>query len=369
MLIKISERLLPFSHLPGTLVLLPGSSLRLQVYPELVKIENISGPTPILLATLLFQVRGPVEEFTVQQDLEKGCVRVWGHATHGFFRYTFHALQQGSAALCHVEKGMKEEIVVTGAWTKHTIPEHTNQFIISHKNTDVAEMQPYTVPLIERLSLGNSKAQDWALISRRRKMEEIIPLWHCLGQLVITKKPSDFSNSSSLVEKCRQTIATSRCEAILPCFLDIFLTGFEGLLSPRFTDTDHQGICSGLIHSPESPLYLLKDGKSLIRSLFIQENGEKIHVLPALLPEFHCGRLLDAKCVQSGILSIEWSKKSLRRMTFSAKEEQSVVFTFSHDLTACRLRTDDNERGVQYVAGTPIKIVPDQNYRFDNFRK
>ncbi len=121
-MITIANRLRPFSHTPGTQCLIPGTTKVLTAYPTRIEIDGEAQE---------LEVTGPVEKFLVQQDLEKGCVTVEGHAASGFFR--------------HVIQG-----------------------------------EP--IPHLERLSLGCHKKQDWDLVTRRCDLIEIAPFWFQLAQ-------------------------------------------------------------------------------------------------------------------------------------------------------------------------------------------
>ena len=111
MRIDIAARFKPFSHCPGTYVLLPGSTLRLQIFPTRLHVDDLAGPLPVSLATIDFDLTGPVDEFSIQQDLERGNVRVWGKTSSGFVRYTIHFLiQPNSGIKLFVEKAASQGI-------------------------------------------------------------------------------------------------------------------------------------------------------------------------------------------------------------------------------------------------------------------
>ena len=61
--ISIAERFKPFSHTPGTKYILPYSTLTVQVFPTLIRVEEREIP---------LELTGPVVDFTAQIDLEKG---------------------------------------------------------------------------------------------------------------------------------------------------------------------------------------------------------------------------------------------------------------------------------------------------------
>ena len=57
MRITIGLRHHPFTHVPGTFVVLPGSTLQLQIFPTLIK---VAGHEEIPLT-----LEGPIEKFTI----------------------------------------------------------------------------------------------------------------------------------------------------------------------------------------------------------------------------------------------------------------------------------------------------------------
>lgn len=345
---EIAERLRPYSHLPGTYFMLPGSALRLQVFPALIKVDDLSGSTPKHIGNIILEIQGPVDDFTVQQDLEKGVIVVWGKSKKGFFRYRISALTNGM--MLEFEKGimaMKSE----GEWSLH---KNDAQYVFGSASK---AGNSFVLPVVERLSLGNHKSQDWTLMQRRQKFEEILPIWHRLGQLV-----PKHEGSSRLLQQCRDAIGGNAPEKIIESFREVFLAGFDFGLSPRLCDTDHQGIFQDC-KPTGSALQLLSEGADLIRSLFVRFDGDKIKLLPALPTEFHCGRFL------SESLSVEWTKKDLRRVVFNAKDNKQITFAFSRGNTHCRLRTSNKDSGIKYVSGDKLDVVAGTPYWFDNFQK
>jgi len=74
MKIKIAERLRPFSHTPGASCLIPGTCFAVTAFPTLLRIDQHE---------IKLKLTGPVSNFTLQQDLEKNCVFVFGKAKEG----------------------------------------------------------------------------------------------------------------------------------------------------------------------------------------------------------------------------------------------------------------------------------------------
>lgn len=341
MRITIGERFKPYSHIPGTPFILPGSSLCFRIYPTLIRINNLENGKA---EEIKFTIPGPLEDFTIQQDLEAGLLRVWGKTEFGFVRYKIIAQEKGFTI--NVEKA----------------PKDVNVFPIASEKASSFHSMP-----AERLSLGVTKAQDWTLMIRRRDLAEIFPLWFRLGQSISYTsviKPSQ----ATLWTKCCEIVEKGTPDIILKPFEHLFTAAFEGGLSPRLEDTDFQGF-SLPVSSFTSPLPLLSEGAKLIRSLFLQVNNEVISILPALPSAFHCGRMLNITCVQWGTLDLEWTKKKIRRMIFRAQKTGDLSFIFQKNIKKFRLRTGNKDRGKYINSGSIIRIEEGQAYWFDNFEQ
>ena len=347
--IEITKRQRPFCHLPGTYVVLPGSSLRLQVFPAMLIIDDLSGALPEPRAAISFEMAGPFSEFTVCQDLEKGDVQVWGKSRTGHLRYRIAALAAGEGVMLTLEKKLPAPVALqcAGEWklSAGSLLNPGDRCAICPDLSQADSLKCFSMPMIDRLSLGSHKAQDVELMRRRMDFAEIFPHWHRLGQVVKHRAAATQMGTAALLATCQLSIQANAPEHILSNFKDLFLTGFEGILSPRLIDTSFQGIALPKL-DPQinaSPLQLLLQGAELIRSLFIQQEQQHINLLPALPPEFHCGRLLNTACGQEGLLSLEWTKKSMRRACFHAFRKTSISFSFSTSEKRCRLRRSNKD--------------------------
>src|ERR1700688_868586 len=94
MRIDIAQRLRPFSHVPGAACLLPKSRWQVQVFPTLLLFKNLQNGE---LLKWELDLKGPVRGFTVEQDLEKSHVRVFGHSPLGYVCYVIRREEEGIA--------------------------------------------------------------------------------------------------------------------------------------------------------------------------------------------------------------------------------------------------------------------------------
>lgn len=373
----IAERLRPFSHLPGTAFILPGSSLSLEIFPALIRVTDLTLTLPVVLAEISIDLSGPVEGVTVMQDLENGSLRVFGNSSEGYFRYSLRGMENGKGIVVLVKKTPPNGMLFhsQGLWASHHFSSIQAGEEIIFSEGVIKEAAVCKFAELERLSLGSHKLQDWELIHRRLDFREIFPIWFRLGQMVSPPVSSELTGTALLLNDCRRSISADAPENILAEFKKLLIAGTVGGLSPRLVDTEYSGIKhhgNSFVEAPAgeaSALIILTEGAHLIRSLFIRQEQNAIHVLPSVPPEFHCGRFLDVKCGDEGLLSIEWTKKSLRCMAFSAQKDQKLTFVFSNDETKCRLRTSTKDKGIVYAPGSELNILAGKNYWFDNFQR
>ncbi|MDE3045734.1 MAG: hypothetical protein KGJ02_03725 [Verrucomicrobiota bacterium] len=320
MVIRIGEKLKPYSHQPGTRVVLPLSHCVVQAFPALFRIEG-AGEWSL-------GVTGPVKEFTVELDLEHNCVWMWGHGNEGYYRLKLEASETGIAltvdrapaagiAVGSKMLGRKEKLLLTGTGHVCTKPGH------------------------ERLSLGNWKAQDWDLVQRRMDLKEIAPILFTLGQRVPTAKEAKGPVADVLKKDLKSFVRV----------------GMSGLFVPRLNDELHQGIVSEE-RGHGDPFSLLREAYWQIRICLL--DGMK--VLPHLPHDWDAGR---ATGLQTGVgeIDIEWSKRAIRQMEFRSVVNGEVTFQFQKGIGSCRVGKE------RLKNGEPLIVEALRTYRFDRFQK
>ncbi len=307
--ISIAQRFCPFSHLPGSSALLPGSALVVRAYPTRLELRSLEGET---LAVRDYPVVGPVKEFTLQQDLEKGHIRVWGKTADGFFRYRIHATADGAQLVA--EKGPMETELLLG----------TSQEI-------------YTPPALERIAFGDHHKQDWEGVKRRNTLAEILPFWFHLSQHTPSQEGTLFSKNLA----------------------HLFQAGFSGILVPQTADPLLQGIPVTL---PEVPLLLLTEGGTFIRSLLLQETEGALSLVPGITRELQSGRALGLR-TKWGVLDMEWRSGKLRRVALEATKSGTLSLVLPKEIKRFRVN------GVRQDAGSHLSIAQGERAELDRFEK
>lgn len=351
MLISIAERFRPFSKLPGVACLLPLSKLQLQIYPAYIKVYDLSQAEPDLKSEFSLPIQGPVKEFTVMQDLEKGCLKVWGESKEGFFRYRVHAANTNDGFAL--------------------IPEKTPAPHLFDALPGINQIESLcTPPGLERLSFGVTKKADWTLVHRRFELAEILPFWYRLGQMT----PSVMMHSegtASMLCAIKEAIDSKDPANLSVSFKNLYQGGFDGLLNCHLRDSNHQGFMLPPVPKGSlcSPLLLLSRGAQLIKQMLVTvANSQRVDILPCLMPELHAGRLCNASLGEIGWLDLEWSKKQARRMVFFSPKNQTLSFHFQSRLKSYRLRKADAKLPLVKKCGEEVEFEADKTYYFDCFQ-
>lgn len=339
MKITINERFKPYSHEAGTLTLLPGSGWPIQIFPCLIRIYRSEQE----LTELNLDLQGPVKQFTLFNDLEKGCLTVSGCSSEGWFRYHLIASDDLENIRFHVDRAPTGRL---------RIQNETDLF----KDSGFV---PYRIPACDRLSFGCHKAQDWTLVKRRSSLDEILPFWHRLGQLIPQlPSPEHWSGTLSLLKECEETES---------CWEKLLLCGFREMLVPQLNDSLHQGIIKYERIENISPLVLLSEGAKLIRKLFIEQSEGSLLILPRLLPCLPFGRLIDVPLIGGGRVSIEWSKKTIRQVMIHSEQEGNLELHFRSNVSSYRLRQHSKDKGERRNRVSVLNLQKNHIYFLDNF--
>ena len=322
MKIEIAFRLKPYSHTPGMACLIPGTETKIEAYPTFLKIGAKEFDLP---------VTGPVRNFTIEQDLEKNCVWVFGKANEGFYRLKISAHEQGFEIF--VDKAPKGGFI---AKEKMQIGENISFFL---------------PPVCERLSLGINKDLDWDFVWRRMDLLEILPVIFCLGQKVPPASAKPLKEMGSLLEKDLESF----CKV-----------AFRQMLVPQGKDLQHLGLVSRA-NGEEDPFSLLQAATKHIRALFFRQSGNRIHLLPA--NTFPSGRLIHIQATGIGEIDMEWTKGILRRVCLRAKQSCEIIIDLQKGVESYRIRTSQNEKGKRRGANDSLQIVAGKTYYLDKFQK
>ena len=343
MKIAIAERLKPYSHTSGTGCPIPGTLWTLIAYPT--RLEMYHGSKKIILS---LGIKGPVDNFTLQLDLERGSILIFGQSKEGYYRLRLEASDEGFDL--YAEKTPAGGIE-TSQGRLH--PKDQIHFPV--------ELTFHLAAHTERFSLGNHKEQDWDLVTRRLDLKELIPPFLNLAQKIpcIEPQPLQIDLPKGKPEK-------NQIEPLLRTF---FQVGLKQLLVPRIHDDHYQGIDLIRSTAEAEPYFLIQQMAQWIRSLFFTQNERRLEILPALSPEFNCGRFIGIRCPGIGTLDFEWTKFFLRQSILKAEVAGEVLFDLQKGIESFRVRRSLREKGKRHNAHEPLLLEPNKTYYLDRFQK
>lgn len=316
MKIEITDRLRPFSHTPGHSVMIPGTHYSLKAFPVALYIYDKEGKETELLLSL----KGPIDPFTVEQDLSAKLVRIYGDSLEGYFRLAFKVEDKNLRLF--FEKTPAAGISIG------------ERVFLSGDFLEIAQNIQVSDPFQEKLFLGSSKQKDMDLIRLRKDLREVFPLWYHLGAITPERE-----TTSCL--KLEEAILKKDKKEIEALFYHTYLAHFSKGLVPRKEDTDKQGL-SPLMTFSEN---LLFHGFTSIRSLFFQEKEDGFYLLPCLLPSFVCGKLIQVRSKNGCVFDLEWTKGRLRRVCIHVEKDQEINLHLPKDIESFRLKTFFKDRG------------------------
>lgn len=328
MRITIKTRFTPFSHEAGIRCLIPGTTWEAQVFPTLIQFTNLAGNSTY---SLPIARKGPVQGFTVQQDLEKKQIRIFGRAPDGHF--------------CSYIKRKERKL------------------LFDHKELPITLSLESPPESKERLSLGIHKKQNWQRMMERLDPCELWPFWLYLAHQIPVVQLEKLG-SYCLLAACEKA---SKLD-LISLWRSVFLGCFQGILSPRLRDENHLGLFpESTILPNHSPIGLLHEGSRLIRSLFFLEQGELIYLLPTLPPECHAGRFLGLQTTIGDRFDLEWSKKTLKKVIIHPVSTHVLSLKLPKGIHYFRLRASLKERGEKIAREELIYCKAGQRLFLDRF--
>jgi hypothetical protein len=355
--IEINQRYCPFSHRLGVCCLLPGSSYALRFYPGKIELYQWEHSQKLAVETFTLSVIGPVQKFTVQQDLERQQVFVSMQTQEGYLSYLIKAKEGKPLLELKKAPGDFLEVEHYGVKVKECF-----------SLIDKVNVEPVS-PVYnnwERLSFGSHKSPCWEKLYERQTNNELFPYWFHLGQQY--NIGGEVEVEGSLLGECHQVVLDKDVMQVEPAFQRLFKALFHDMFLPYSHDQAFQGILTPTSQET-SPLQILTKSASLIRSQLISYEKETLYLLPCLSPEFHCGRFVNVSIKKLGKVSLQWSKKLLNRCVLDVEENKDCHLHLQSGIRSFRLRKDKKDKGVIVSVDETLSLSAGKKYILDRFEK
>ncbi len=332
MKITIVDRLKAFSHRPGHEVLVPGSLCKLRVFPTFLECIDLCS---LKEGSFSWDLKGPIYPFTVEQDLEKSCVRIYGESLQGYFRFVVKAEEDKIVLL--VEKAPLKETIL--------------------KKDKIVLLEGILIKkpsFFEKLFLGNNKQKDMDFMRVRRDLSELLPFWFFLGQMTpaIEEKEGEMTHLLTLINQKIE----HKDKSVDALLLSTYLAGFSLGFIPRAQDVEFQGIVPMEKEKNLTALALLSKGSFSLRSLFFQEKEGVYHFLPCLPSKFPAGKMIGVKTIDGSTIDIEWTKHQMRRICIAIEKVGELKCTFTFGVKRYRIRRNLKDKGTVLQVGEAFKV-------------
>lgn len=357
MKITIDARFSPFSHRTGTHVLIPKTSIVVEIYPSRIRFYTCQTTD---VYEMDIETGGYVHGFTVIQDLERQVVRIFGTSNNGYISYEL-GFFAGYIVIDLIRS--RNPLNITFQGKKHTVfpKTHLELFPISKSISGS----------LPRLAFGIHKSQNIDHIAIRKDLRETVPFLYRIGKL--SPKYSDdirIGTTGELVQNIRKCIEARDKIGTTIAFQEFFAIAIRDLFVPQLFDYRLQGLFTPPeISTPYYDTSLLSMVSELIENLFLEQKGSSISFFPLLLPIFHAGRFLKFNSPDNSYtLDMEWRSHKLRKVIFYSHDTRMYHFLLPKPLRNFRLRSSKADLGTMYCSGDLISLKKNTTYFFDRFQ-
>jgi hypothetical protein len=214
-----------------------------------------------------------------------------------------------------------------------------------------------------RLHLGCNKTSNWDRIIDHPTLQEVLPFWYTIA---LPHPEASFEISSTLFGSIVEAVCTHNTEHVLSTFETFFHVAIDGFFAPKRTDDRFLGYSLPILPDDILLSSVHSSVCTLIRSLFLQERGSIVDVLPCLPKEFASGRLLRETLSSGHQIDIEWRKGMVRRILLHATKDGAITIS-ARAKTATLRPLQGNVRKKTVNIGDVIEVEEGKRYLVDNF--
>lgn len=345
MKIEILGRMRPFSRLPGTSFLVPDTEWCVQLFGARLLFRHMRTGEE---REFLLKLPEAVSAVSFFLDFERREIVGEGKLYGDTIRYRIFA--SGDELFFEPLLLPEGELFLAG------------ELLEKKKQIPLFPLAETVVPFSEEiLSFGVSKKQELDRLRLRLDLQEFLPLLYRFSELC----PEGKEGGHPLLEILEEEIRKGDKLALEKSFQKIYLSLFGSGLVPRVRDGEYSGGGEG----KGDPLTLPHTLRRAIRSLFFVETGKGFSLLPLVPPVLHCGRMLGIVTSHGDILSLEWSKKQLKKVILIAGSSREESLLLAKPLESFRLRKKGEKEEKRISGGARFSLEQGLCYFFDRFEK
>ncbi|MEC8306593.1 MAG: hypothetical protein VXZ72_01895 [Chlamydiota bacterium] len=341
----------PFTENMGQTLLLPHTAWSFTLQPQRLHFQSLEGGVE---EEITLHWPGGVRHLMAFQELDRGGITCFIDK-----RWRYRLLPHEGGMRLTLLRSPPEGISVGFSGKKQTL--HRGEGVDIPWGKRIIDPQVKTM-----IHCGVHKALCWERLVRRNSLAEILPLWHHLGRGYPSLALSNLGNGE-LVEGLKAAIVERNRLKTEPLLLDLFAVAFSQGGAPTFHDPHQRGLTPPLT-SPPSALPLLGSLSSLLLSLFLRMEGERLQLFPCLPPSLHCGNITGYSAWGGGLLiALRWVKRRPFQLTLSPARSGSIAIDLPKGLTSFRVRDGRGDSGHRYRGGDPLTLIAGKTYQIDRF--
>ncbi len=341
----------PFTHRPGAKIHLAGTRHVLQAFPSALRCFACRPFDLECVKHIAFPEFGPLSDWTVFIDSMRQVVHIEGRGARGFIRYRIFVSESGIYL-----KPLSGTIKLEVFDVVHEIQKGEAFPLVEAP----CSLPQFPTP---RLLLGCHKAPSWDRIGDTPNMIEVLPFWYQQSRL---SDESSLESSETLYGAIVEAVRQKKTFDILPAFATYFRVGMEGFFVPKRSDDLFMGYPIPLLPDEMALTEIHLRLCTLLKSLFLQESGNVVTILPCLPKELMCGLLLRQSMATGHEVDIEWRKGNVRRLFFRANSD-SLVTVNAQAATATLRCIGERCRKRVVRLGAEIEVQAGKQYLLDNF--
>ena len=337
MQIVIDHRYKPYSLQPGVKVLVPSTSLLVQIFPSQLSIRDLS-----CSSNANFIEYPPIDQsFTVFQDMERGHILIRGFSKG---------------------KAVQKEIVMQENQCLLLDKKPVKQAHLLVDNVEVHAKSSET-----RIHFGCYKKPNMMRMRSQALLHEYLPFWHALGKrysLSNNREPSE--DTTALLMQIEKSLQKEEILSLAGQWQQAFQSCLKSLFVPTRFDEEFFGFVPQQ-RNQKDPLEILSWGSLLIEKMILEEKNHQISLGRKIPKELHCGR---ATCLifTGGKISCEWSKKQMKKVKIEAEKNCSVVLDIPK-VQSVRIRNGARSKGTRVFLKESFDLISGKTYFLDQMMR
>lgn len=361
--IQTKQQFKPFTHQFGQKFLLPETDVVIQAYPSKILFYQLTvAGSLIKKAGVTLKEPLPLKNWTFEADYFRQELRLFFQSVNGPVELLFKKNNDAVTTTAKKTPSNGLEILIEKQgqdpaldFSELSLQKHEHFQLDWIHNTLSHTSKP-------KLSLGCQKKQDLQAIQKRGELKESLPLLFALSNFYPNQP---YHSEHSLGQDWKKADSLSFSKAA-----EKFLLGYidEGLV-PNTNIDPNLFLPVSPEKKPPSALGVLAEIRAHLLNSLLQLEGNCLRLLPNLPKEFHCGKLVGLEITPGVFISIEWSKKQIKKAELYTLQAFEFNLALPKDIKTYRFYTKSKKQAQFKNNPSIFQLNAHQRAFFDQFKR